>query len=382
MDFDTNVHLFLKELKNFQYECDFKDHIWRFIFLDKKNKWYKLHVQKYNETFYISLIDGDAPILEVQLGKKIEASKSHRSFFGHTSRFDYNDVGKQWEPLISSARTWLKRVQQNWIKMNALVIAEYPINRRKGYVPHSIVRASLPDIFRLDRELGNRNTAKFIKIYESGFFHDKNKTERSTMTATIFFDYCKIAYIAAKRKDDHVDESLSGLEMYKRYADGRHEGLLDIDIHSEEEFVAWLEGTHPKRERGGHPWEIKRGGNTTHIDLYVSRPRFHEKEGFVVTINARAITRLAEAIRMFLSFYEKGMPVTINNPEDIVKRLLAQDNIGIFPCYDSLHRANQSYPENQNVHDVMHYDDFGRYKRRIKPFITWDPLPVFTPKLN
>lgn len=257
MDFDKNVHMFLKELKSFQYEFSFGDRIWKIIFLGKKNRWHKLHVQEYKETFYISLIDGEAPILEVQAGKKVEANDSHYSFGGHAPRFDYTDIGKQWEPLISSARVWLKRVQQDWIKMNALVIAKYPINRRKGFVPHSIVRASLTDIFRLDRELGKRNTAKFIKIHESGYFRDEKKIERSSMTAKIFFDYCKIAYITAQRKDDHIDEKLSGLEMYKRYADGRHEGLLDIDIHSEEEFAAWLDGTHPKKDRGGHPWEIK-----------------------------------------------------------------------------------------------------------------------------
>lgn len=168
--------------------------------------------------------------------------------------------------------------------------------------------------------------------------------------------------------------------MYKCYADGRHEGLLEIDMNSEEAFADWLDGKHPKRDHGGHPWEIKRGGNTTHINLYVTRPRFREKEGFVVTINAPAITRMTEAIRMFLSLHAAGMPITMSDPDDIAKRLLAQDNIGIVPCYDSLHRANQSYPEDHRVHDVMYYDDLGRYKRRVKPFIIWHPLPILRPK--
>ncbi len=60
--------------------------------------------------------------------------------------------------------------------------------------------------------------------------------------------------------------------MYARYADGRHDGLLDINPASEQEFADWIDGTHPERGMGGHPWEIKRGGNTTHIDLIVSRP--------------------------------------------------------------------------------------------------------------
>ncbi len=141
MEFDQNVQKFLKELKKFQYEFD-GDRIWKIILADKNEIWHKLHVQQYKETFYISLIDGDVPTLEVQPGKKIETSEWHRSAFG-SSRFDYSDVGPQWEPLISSVRAWLKRVERDWIKANALVMKNYPTNRRKGYVPHSIVRASI-----------------------------------------------------------------------------------------------------------------------------------------------------------------------------------------------------------------------------------------------
>jgi hypothetical protein len=31
------------------------------------------------------------------------------------------------------------------------------------------------------------------------------------------------------------------------------------------------------------------------------------------------------------------------------------------------------------VFDVMHYDDFGRFKRRILPFIRWEPLSILQP---
>lgn len=85
---------------------------------------------------------------------------------------------------------------------------------------------------------------------------------------------------------------------------------------------------------------------------------------------------------MFLSLYDAGMPITISDPDGIVKRLLAQDNIGIVPSYASLHRANQEYPEDQGIYDVIHYDELGKYKLRIKPFITWHPLPMLIPIFN
>ena len=137
------------------------------------------------------------------------------------------------------------------------------------------------------------------------------------MTANDFFEYCKIAYIAGQVKGDHVDTQLSGRQMYERYADGRDDGLLEISGDSSDEFATWIDGTHPKKRIGGHPWEIKRGGNTTHIDLYVSRPRYGQKEGFVVTLCGRSFNRLKETICMFLAIYEAGLPITIDDPEGI-----------------------------------------------------------------
>ncbi len=47
---------------------------------------------------------------------------------------------------------------------------------------------------------------------------------------------------------------------------------------------------------------------------------------------------------------------------------------------NTLHRANQHYDEHQGVYDVLHYDDLGKYKRGIQPFITWELLPILKPK--
>jgi hypothetical protein len=232
----------------------------------------------------------------------------------------------------------------------------------------------------LDKELGKGRTRKLVRLVEDGFFLKTENTEVSSMTAADYFQYCRIAYIAGKRKEETVDESLSGREMYSRYADGRHEGLLDIDPASEQEFADWIEGKHPKRKGGGHPWEIKRGGNTTHIDLTVSRPSSYRQEGFKVELRGESIGRMVETMRMFLAIHEAKLPISIANPEGARKRLLAQDNIGIIPSYASLHRANQHFSQDEDVFDVMHYDDLGRFKRRITPFVTWEPLPILKPR--
>lgn len=292
-----------------------------------------------------------------------------------STRSRYSVISK-----ITDARSWLKITTRDWIKANKKVHEFYPLNRRFGIVSHAIVQASLVNIYRVDKELGPAKTKKFMHLVDSLYFFKKENTTRKSMSANDFFDYCKSAYIAGKQKDDHVDENMTGREMYERYADGRHDGLLDIDLSSEQEFADWIDGTHPKKNSGGHPWEIKRGGNTTHIDLYVTRPFSSITEDFVVTLDGPSFTRLKETLCIFLAIQKAGLPISIADPEGVYRRLSGQDNLGIVPCHRSLHRTNQHYPEHRRVYDVLHYDDFGRYKRRITPFITWEPLPILRPK--
>jgi hypothetical protein len=83
---------------------------------------------------------------------------------------------------------------------------------------------------------------------------------------------------------------------------------------------------------------------------------------------------------MCLGIYKASLPISIADPQGIRRRLLAQDNIGIIPSNESLHRANQHFGKDKNIYDVLYYDDLGRYKRRITPFIIWEPLPLIKPK--
>src|SRR6478672_7667006 len=125
------------------------------------------------------------------------------------------------------------------------------------------------------------------------------------MTLELFLKYCAVAYQANPAtfeesgfgKKERFKFGLSGLEYYRLYADGRHGGLLDIDPKSPEAFSEWY---NSKKWQGCHPWEIYRGGNSTHIDLEVSKHRY--KEGWSVTLSAFSSTRLVETCRIALAF--------------------------------------------------------------------------------
>ena len=378
MELPASVFALVKELGDFSYELSALDHVWNILFPDKGEKWHHLHVNKYKHAFYITHVDGGGGSLEVEQKKGVRAMGSMGA--PSYSVENHGQLATVWETLIESVRKWLKIARKDWIKANKRIQVEYPLRYRYGVAPNALIRASLPDVYRLDKELGKGRTWKLVRLVEDGFFLKTENTEVSSMTAADYFQYCRIAYIAGKRKEETVDESLSGREMYSRYADGRHEGLLDIDPASEQEFADWIDGKHPKRKGGGHPWEIKRGGNTTHIDLTVSRPSSYRQEGFKVELRGESIGRMVETMRMFLAIHEAKFPISIANPEGVRKRLLAQDNIGFIPFFASLHRANQHFSQDEDVFDVMHFDDLGRFKRRMTPFVTWEPLPILKPR--
>ncbi|MCX5880543.1 MAG: hypothetical protein NTU74_01625 [Deltaproteobacteria bacterium] len=377
MELTVSTYELVKALDDFSYTLSASDHVWNILCPGEANRWNHLYVNKYLDTFFIAHVNGGCGSLEVKPEDGVcTLPGAGAASYSAQSRSQSVAV---WGPFTRSAYKWLKIVRRDWIKANKRVQKEYPLRYRYGMVPHAIIRASQPNIYRLDSELGMEKTLEFVHLVEDGFFLKEENTEASTMTADDYFKYCRIAYIAGKRDDESVDASLSGREMYGRYADGRHEGLLEIDPDSGQEFADWIDGVHPKRTIGGHPWEFKRGSNTTHINLSVSRPSPYRKEGFKVELRAESTGRMAEALRMFLAIRKAGLPISIAHPEAVRKRLLAQDNIGIVPSYASLHRANQHFRLTDDVFDVIYYDDLGRFKRRATPFITWEPLPILKP---
>ncbi len=360
---------FLKELEAFEYAMESLDHIWNVLFPSENGKWHHLRVVNYKEAYFFIDITGDLKPIELKKPNSINELPDYR----------FPDLNG-WSNLVHEARNWLKLVAKDWIAANKRVRVEYPLDYRKGIVPHALIRATFADYFRFDLEVGPEKKQKIIELVESLYLRRSENTELESLTANEYFNYCKIAYIAAKQEDEHVDETLSGRELYHIFADGRDDGLLDIDGDSQQEFADWIDGKHPKKEMGGHPWEIKRGGNTTHITLAVYRPPYSQRNRFVVELCGEAWTRFAETLKMLYAIHEAGLPITITNPESVRKRLLAQDNVGVIPSYDSYHRANQYFPAKQDVFEVLHYKDLGRYKRRITPFITWEPLPILRPK--
>ena len=154
-------------------------------------------------------------------------------------------------------------------------------------------------------------------------------------------------------------------EQYALHADGRDEGLSKLDGDSPEAFARWLK----ERPRTGHPWEVCRGGNSTHIDCIVHR----DEHGYYLVVAGLAETRTIEAVRFFLALHRAGVPVCIQNTEELKARLTEAEPIGIvpegvFPAY-----CHARFP-GEGIVDFMNLprerqDELTKYCR-------WQPIPV------
>lgn len=369
-DIQSELHeaaaIFIAQLHQFECTMEF-DPTWAFFCCSSTGKWYHIRVSIYQGIYYIHDYIHHI-FLEVEPSKKrIEENKNAFPSFMHTYAGP-----KQWMAMLRAGAEWMQQAQKNWVGAYKQCHEQLPLKYRKGIVPTSMVAHHFPEFNFLPKQLGKTHTKKMIAIIEKGELRSYEAGVVDKMTANDFFEYCKIAYVAvakAKKTDEAV-------ELYRRFADGRHEGLLDIDPASEKEFAAWIDNAHPKRTTGGHPWEILRGGNTSNVQLRVSRPLSFDINRFKIEVYPTGLSRLAEAIKIFLAIYKVRKPITIPKPNTIREQLLLLDNIGIMPDYGSLHRANQTFEETANVHEVMHLSEIKRHLSKIKPFIVWEPLPV------
>lgn len=361
-----NVRAFLKELNQFDFNRENIDRVWQVIF-PHKNSYSYIHITQYRDTYYLTNIDGKRSVLEVPPDEPISAYK-------HTLGISY-DTMEGWDDLIVSASAWLEKVKKDWVKAYKQLVKEYPLNKRYGTISHALIQQLPLDLYRYGEDVKKADIKKFIKLVDDNFFFYSHKNSANpNITVNQYFDYYKIAYLALAGKKNPVNASLSGRELFKKNCFYGDEGLLDVPADSPEEFAKWIDNNTNHRV-----WAIRPGGSRTRIFLSVSTLDRREERS-VMLYGGGTQSLPEESIPMVLAIHAAGLPITIEDAENIRKRLLAMDNIGIMPSYNIFRAGAHHFNKEQNVFSTIFYDDLKRYKRSMLPYITWDPLPVLKPR--
>lgn len=219
-------------------------------------------------------------------------------------------------------------------------------------------------------DISAEDVAEFIrKASAQGEGSDTIMERLPSMTANDFFRFCAMGY--AENKYNGCDKTPK--EQYYLHADGRDEGLKDLDPDDPEAFHAWL---HDYSRGGGHPWEVCRGGNSTHVSL---RP-LDDKRGYFLYLDGDAWNRTIETVKFYLALTRAGIPVYLIEAHTLADRLAEKEWIGIVP--DGVMPAYcESWFPNEHIIDYMNlpYDD----REKFLPFCVWydeEPIMLVTEK--
>ena len=267
---------------------------------------------------------------------------------------------------------------------NKEVSRDLPHEFRTGVIKRSAYWEREPGVKeRVLEGLPEERVEEFKRLITSGANDEMKIGRLSHMTANDFFRACSIGYKACGFKGT----DLPPVEQYLRYADRRDEGLtgrgdgLDegpgIDFDDPEAWDQWF---FHRNDFGGHPWEVVRGGNTTHVDLFVSHDqhstgwkvttgRITQKEskkhpyGYYFSIAGKY--RTFETVSFYVALSKAGLPVYLHDADTILARIEGTDYIGIVPLHVIPRYCEDMFPEKYGrVIDFMHvydeeFEEFG-----------------------
>ena len=377
-DFDSYDALLEQEIVSNYEEYE---KFWLTEYPDKV-KWYQLVVvESFNKK-------GDIYYRSVGVNRQMIISASLERGPGNANWKD-EVVIKLCKMLTMAARKSMELLKDG--VYNNIVNTSLPYQFRYGVVKRSAVWSA--DTSMKENIFEGMNDAyfeRFKELLHSGENDSSKIIPLKTMTGNIFLQACAIGYKAC----GYTGTDLPLADQYILHADGRDEGLTGkgdimhrgdggIDLSSS---VAWEEWYHCRTHMGGHPWEVCRGGNSTHIDLFVFDSRneldwklklgkitaaeAEEKRkngGYYFSVAGNAWNRAVEAVKFYVSIHDAGYPVLLQDANSILSRFLGTDLIGIVPHTTIPKYCDSMFPNCYGkILDFMHVYDDDAWIREIE----------------
>lgn len=328
-DIDDYGHFdeFLEEGAVDSYE-DFVE-LWKCEYPDEK-KWYKLNFSEYQKVYYIA-IDGQ---IIIQTNAAVLQENHHND---QLCDWLFGKVNDAVERLSTDAEAYHMYIEKN-----------LSFRKRFGKILRSDYWTINDDQKKYFQADFSDYDIKRLKLISETCDTKTAKNIISRINAGDFFNYCRIGYEAngyfAKAKNQ-----LDAREMYLAMADGRDCGLRDISLDSDEEFLRWY---HNERNCGGHPWEICRGGNSTHISLYVHR----DENRWMLILAGSSCSRAVETIKMALALHRNNIPFNLRDAEALYRMVTGADYIGIAPEHIIPRYCHSLFPKKDMIIDFMNLD--------------------------
>ena len=212
------------------------------------------------------------------------------------------------------------------------------------------------------------------------------------ITTRSFFEACRAYYqINPKvfkkqvlyKYGDHMrltDAEVSPAEAtardwYCNYADGRDNGLRNVDEDSHEDFLEWEAGRGKYLFNGSHPWEI---GGGQYLYIYeikegrtiFNKVKFTKTSGYALYFKWHT-PFLETAVKGFIAMRDLGLPVALADSADMKLLLTKQDLVGVRETFERY--ADFSWAERLGTVVVKTSLPETNQRQYIKK-ITWKPI--------
>lgn len=263
------------------------------------------------------------------------------------------------DQAVSKCLDWLKKDTDGY---NEYINQHLPYTKRIG----RILRKEYWNIDPEEKEwmLKGLTTADIdtLKIIVELSENDDQAIFPNKMTSGIFFDWCKMGYDA---NNYPYDAELKPVDLYRKFADGRDFGFTQLNPDSPQAFEKWFD----KRDwQIGHPWEVCRGGNSTHISLYVDK----QQNGWRLSLAGKNRGRVAETVRFAIALHNHGISFKLWDAKEILAMVAGVDYIGIvsegvIPVY-----CQSYFPKEDRIIDFINLPDENR--KRVIDEAYWYPL--------
>lgn len=321
----------------------------------EETKWYKFQTAKYNDNLYFYL---EGKLLWTIIDTEFQEESDKKGW-----NLEYYERLACW--LMEKITEETNKLQQDVNAYNSYIQKNLPWSKRLG----KIVRKDFWEIMgtetiRPDLKLGS----ELIEKFKMAMTHTKENQFPllPEMTANLYFRVCEIGYDANGYFKDKAN-SISFREKYLSFADGRDAGLRDIDGDSAEAFNEWY---HSGSRIGAHPWEICRGGNSTHISLYV----LNENGKWIFDLAGPSIVRVEETVRMAVALNENKIPFELRDADEIIHMVTGTDYIGIVPDTVFPRYCHGLFPKEDRIIDFMNLGSDQEIVSAIVKKAHWYPL--------
>lgn len=263
------------------------------------------------------------------------------------------------DQAVSLCIDWLKRDAAGY---NRYINQHLPYTKRTG----RILRQDYWDIDPEEKEWTLKGLTKedidVLKIITELSENENQLISPDKMTSGFFFDCCKMGYDA---NNYSYNTELKPVELYRKFADGRDFGLTKLDPDSPQVFEKWFN----KREwQFGHPWEVCRGGNSTHISLYADK----QANVWRLSLAGKSRSRVAETVRFAIALYKHNVPFKLWDTKEILAVVSGTDYIGIVPEKITPVYCYSYFPKEDRIIEFMNLS--AENKDKIINATYWYPI--------